>query len=67
MSEKKEKEICIDLSKKIKFSNTYYVSIGTLLLSVLAILLQWACTGIDLWDLWFLILSLRSGTLEDKI
>lgn len=64
--EKEEKEICIDLSKKIKFSDKVYVSLGTLLLSVLAMIISWLCKGaIDLYDLWYLILSIRSGTFDD--
>lgn len=46
MSEKKENEIVIDLSKKIKFSDNIYVSIGSLILSSLVLLIQ------VLWALW---------------
>lgn len=35
-----EKEVVIDLSKKIKFSDTRYISIGSLLLSTIILILQ---------------------------
>ena len=35
-----EKEIVLDLSGKIKFSDTVYVSVGTLLLSGIVMLIQ---------------------------
>ena len=35
-----EKEVVVDLSGKIKFSDTLYVSVGTLLLSGLIMLIQ---------------------------
>lgn len=60
-----EKEICLDLSKKINFGNNRYVSIGTLLLSAIILILQGLCFG---WG-WGLLLnfvySIRSGKLED--
>lgn len=40
MAEKKEKEIVLDLSGKIKFSDTLYVSVGSLLLSGIIMLIQ---------------------------
>ena len=35
-----EKEICLDLSKKIKLSNTLYISLGTLLFSTVIMVIQ---------------------------
>jgi len=35
-----EKEIIIDLSKKIKFSDKLYISLGSLLLSTLILIVQ---------------------------
>lgn len=40
----KEKEIYIDLSKKIKLSDTLYISIGSLILSAVVALLQFIIT-----------------------
>ena len=36
----KEKEVVIDLSGKIKFSDTLYISLGTFLLSMTIIMIQ---------------------------
>jgi len=47
MSEKKEKEIRIDLSWKIKFGDTFYISIGSFLLSFFVALLQFLMALID--------------------
>lgn len=66
MSEKEEKEIVIDLSKKIKFSDKLYVSIGSILLSGIILIVQSLCFG---WS-WGLLLnflySIRSGKIDEK-
>ena len=70
-----EKEICIDLSKKIKFNDKLYISIGSLLLSGIIIFIQlmgiMSNTG-WLWttECWYLLLnfihSIRAGESHEK-
>lgn len=72
MSEKEEKEIVIDLSKKIKFSDSLYVSIGSLILSILMLVLQGLTFGWSWGLLYHFVYSLRYGKFdkepnEDKI
>ena len=61
-----EKEIIIDLSKKIKFSDKLYISLGSLLLSTLILIVQAFSWG---WS-WGLLLnylySIRSGNSNEK-
>ena len=61
-----EKEVILDLSKKIKFYKGLYVSIGSLLLSGLILVLQGLTFG---WS-WVLVLnfvySIRSGKMENS-
>jgi len=68
-----EKEIILDLSKKIKFSNTVYISLGSLLLSVIVLVIQlimFLSLNNWVWEskTWFLLLnfiySIRTGKLE---
>lgn len=60
-----EKEIILDLSKKIKFGDKIYISIGSMLLSFLIMILQGLCFG---WS-WSLLLnfvySIRAGTIDE--
>ena len=66
MSEKKEKEIILDLSKKISFGNKIYISLGSLILSSIILVLQGLTYG---WS-WGLVLnyvySIRSGKLNGE-
>lgn len=61
-----EKEIIIDLSKKIKFSDKLYISLGSLLLSTLILIVQAFSWG---WS-WGLLLNylyaIRSGNLDEE-
>lgn len=50
-----EKEVILDLSKKIKFSDTIYISLGSLLLSLIILIIQL-----------FMFLSLNNWIWEDK-
>jgi len=70
MSKKEEKEIVIDLSKKIRFTDTIYISIGSLLFSTLIALLQFIMAlNMNNWvvspSCWIVLLNylyaLRSG------
>jgi len=61
-----EKEIVIDLSKRIKFGKNKYISIGTLLLSGLIALVQLLmCLFLNNWKLtkeaWLIILNLLTA------
>jgi len=70
-----EKEIILDLSKKIKFSDTIYVSLGSLLLSFIVLIIQlvmflsmnnwvWEASAFSL--LINFIYSIRTGKIEKK-
>jgi hypothetical protein len=70
--EKKEKEIILDLSGRIQFSDTVYISLGTFLLSLIVMVIQlliclstndWQLTTQCLTVLLDFVLALRS---EDK-
>lgn len=65
MSEKKEKEIVIDLSKKVKFSDNLYISIGSLILSILLLLLQGLTFGWSWGLLYHFVYSLKYGKLDE--
>lgn len=46
-----EKEIILDLSGKIKFSDTLYISLGTLILSVFVMIVQiLICLAVHNWE-----------------
>jgi len=66
MSEKKEKEIILDLSKKISFGNKIYISLGSLILSSIILVLQ----GLTYRWSWGLLLnfvySIRSGKFNGE-
>lgn len=50
MSEKKEKEIVLDLSKKIKISDTRYISLGSFILSFIIMAIQFViCLSVNDW------------------
>lgn len=54
-----EKEVCLDLSKKIKWNN-HYISIGTLLLSGLILITQVFAMGWSWWLFLNFLYSIRS-------
>jgi len=61
-----EKEIIIDLSKKIKFSDKLYISLGSLLLSTLILIVQAFSWGWS-WGLFLNFLyAIRSGNLDEE-
>lgn len=70
-----EKEIVIDLSGKIKFSDTVYISLGTFLLSIFITVIQMLiCLALNNWQftvqvfttLLNFLLALRSGKVEEE-
>ena len=72
-----EKEVIIDLSKKIKFSKNYYVSLGSLLLSLIMLIIQLLmCLCINNWvwtkETWLILFNFayslrhKSEEKEDK-
>jgi hypothetical protein len=69
MEGKEEKEIILDLSGRIQFSDTIYITLGTFLLSVLVMVIQlliclsvndWQFTTTSLTVLLDFVLALRS-------
>ena len=70
-----EKEIILDLSKKIKLGEKRYISIGTLVISLIILLIQllmYLSLSNWVWDakMWTLLLnfaySIRSGKIEEQ-
>lgn len=61
-----EKEIVLDLSKKIKISDKIYISIGSLLFSAIILIIQGFAFGWTWGLLLNFIYSIRSGKLEEK-
>ena len=61
-----DKEIVLDLSKKIKVSDAYYISLGSLLLSVLILIVQGLTYGWSGWLILNFLYSLRKEGKEEK-
>jgi len=61
-----DKEVVLDLSKKIKLRNDYYISLGSLLLSILIMIVQGLCFGWTWAHLLNFLYSLRKEGKEEK-
>jgi len=66
VSEKKEREIILDLSKKIKFYDKVYISVGSLILSSLVLILQGLTFGWSWGLLYNFVYSIRSGRFDNE-
>ena len=64
--EKEEKEIILDLSKKIKLGDNYYISIGSFLISFSIMIIQMFSLGFNWSILLNFIYSLRKKNQKIK-